>query len=171
MLDVIGLLKNPTTESVGRLFCEVSIYKALTVCSGDEIKTAQDRNDTEWLEARQSEYDCRRLALTQHIHGDLISKETAKKVDNWAKQNPYVRPVNQLLINQIQNDLQQIQGRVMDAYAWRDRLHDANRFGWDSAANCEDTEYAKMLAEMTSANEQRELLAKNLSLANSGILR
>jgi hypothetical protein len=166
--DITSLLTNPSTTAVNTLFCDVSIYKALQVCTADEVKTAKDRNDQSWLNDRQAEYDARRDDLLLFITGQQISKETAQQIDEWANQNPYIRPVDNKRIKTLEAQLEKAIAIVKEAYALRNKLHDQDRFGWDSATNSEDIEYKQMLESLSNAEQNRDTLRKRLSLAQSG---
>lgn len=171
--SIVSLLKNPSTETVNLLFCEVSIRKALDVSCPEEWAIATDRKDQDWIDARNAEYEDRRLKLLAHIEHDKISRETAKKVDAWAIANPYIRPVNASLVAQakLELELEYAIAQRSAAFADRDRFHDANRFGWDYVANAEDSEYSAMLKEMDMAQRHEADLREHLKLAIAGFVR
>lgn len=168
--EIVSLLKNPSVEGVNCLFCEVSIHNALKVATPAEWRMASDRQDQAWIDARNAEYEARRVALLKHISGDQISRETSQKISKWVAVNPYIRPVNTILVMRLESDLYEAICRVGDAYADRDRLHRQERFGWDSKANTEDQEYSAMLSEMGAAETHRDEIYKNLQLARSGFI-
>jgi hypothetical protein len=166
--QVVSFLEEPSPVAVNRLFCEVSIEKALKVCTTEELGIAKERQDQIWLEARQQERQARRTALAQYLGDAKISKETAYKIDAWAAQNPYARPVTQGQIESLKSQLTAAKLKVSEVFNWRDRLHASDRFGWDNSINDEDPEYLAMLAEMVCVQAQRDELQKQLKLALSG---
>lgn len=169
--EIVSLLSNPSAKKVNTLFCEVSITQALSVATSAEWRFAKDTQAQAWIDDRNAEYGSRRVALLAHIDGEKISRETADKIDTWAAENPYVRPVNQERIDQIEAQLQTAEANVSAAYAKRDGLHAQERFGWDYKANSEDEEYAAMLRELSNAQITRDGLRGQLKLAVGGFLK
>jgi hypothetical protein len=169
--NIVQLLYDPSVASVDRLFCEVSIRKALEVATAEEFRIAEDREDQKWLDERQSEYKSRREALLLLIDSDKISRETARKIDKWAADNPYARPINQVMVNDLKIELEKAIAKVTLAFALRNNLHAQDRFGWDYSKNAEDTEYEAMLKSLDSAQKDRDQIKTQLERAVSGFIK
>jgi len=169
--QVISFLENDSTAAqVDRLFCEVSIEKALKVCTAAEVKIAEDRGDQKWLADRQSEYNDRHQALLAHVGNAKVSKATAQMIDEWNATHPYVRPASKTLIVKLTKQLSAAHDAVKECYAARDAMANVDRFGWDHTNDCEDVEYTAMLNAMSAAEQQRSVIKEQLALAKAGFI-
>ncbi len=169
--QVISFLEDDsTTAQVDRLFCEVSIEKALKVCTPAEVRIAEERGDQKWLADRQSEYSDRHQALLAHVGNAKVSKATAQMIDEWNASHHYVRPTSKPLISKLTRQLSEADDAVRQCYAARDAMAEVDRFGWDHVNNCEDTEYTSTLEAMSAAEQQRSAIKERLSLAKAGFI-
>lgn len=169
--DVVSFLSSDVSaEAVASLACEVSISKAVRVCSAWELRHAEQIGDDQWINMRGVEYERRVAQLREFVGDKPISWQLAREIDSWSESNPYSRPHDEAHAEALSQDLAQADAEWRRCKAQLDLFHGVERFGWDYALNCEDEEYAQVLSRCECALKRKQLLRSAIKLVKAGFV-